>query len=329
LRWIIKRVITLLITFYIAITLTFFLIRLMPGNPIDVMINQYMQQGMSMEQARMMVSSLYQIDFSKPAWEQYVEYLQLIFRGNLGISYTYTGVPVIRIISYALPWTVFLLSISISLSFMLGIVLGMFAAYRRNKKSDHAITLFSTITNAIPNYVLALIFLFFFACIWKIFPIRGTRDPRIPPGFTLEFISNIFYHATLPILSFFITTVGSWILQMRGATISVLGEDYIKVAEARGLKGRRIMFSYVGRNAIIPLFTRLAIAIGYMFSGSVLIENIFTYAGIGYYLTYSVTARDYPLMQGCFLITTLAIILSNFIADLLYGFLDPRVRIEK
>jgi peptide/nickel transport system permease protein len=167
-----------------------------------------------------------------------------------------------------------------------------------------------------------------FALQLKWFPVSGPYSPYLKPGLYLEFLLSVLHHAFLPVVTYVLTSVGGWILTMKGSTISVLGEYYVTAAEARGLPERRVVTSYVGRNAIIPLFTRFAISVGYMFSGVVFIEGLFLYPGIGTYLSASIAQRDYPLMTGCFLISTVAVVVANFFADILYSRLDPRVRLE-
>ena len=327
-RWIFKRLCRVLLVIYASITITFFIIRVMPGNPMDALIVDLMQQGLPYEEAVKFASALFDIQPDKPLWEQYIDYMLNLLRGNMGYSYAFLKVPVIQIISYALPWTVFLLSISISISFALGVALGMLIGYMRGSKLDNIFSLFASITTAIPSYLIGVVFLYFLAFIAGVFPKGGNYSIEIKPGFTLQFIADVFYHAALPMLTYVFVTVGMWMLAMKASTISVLGEDYVLAAEARGLPKRRIILSYVGRNAILPVFTTLAITIGYMFGGSVFIETIFTYPGIGYFLTNSVGGRDYPLMQGIFLLVTVVICISNFLADILYSKLDPRVRLR-
>lgn len=327
-RWILKRLCRVLLVIYASITITFFIIRVMPGNPMDALIVDLMQQGLSYEEALKFASALFDIQPNKPLWEQYIDYILNLLRGNMGYSYAFLKVPVIQIISYALPWTVFLLSISISISFALGVALGMFIGYMRGSKLDNIFSLFASITTAIPSYLIGVVFLYFLAFIVGAFPKGGNYSIEVKPGFTLQFIADVLYHAALPILTYVFVTVGMWILAMKASTISVLGEDYVLAAEARGLPKRRIVISYVGRNAILPVFTTLAITVGYMFGGSVFIETIFTYPGIGYFLTNSVGGRDYPLMQGIFLLVTVVICISNFLADILYSKLDPRVKLR-
>jgi peptide/nickel transport system permease protein len=328
-RWFVRRTLKAILTIYAAITLTFFLIRAMPANPIDRAMQEYRRQGIPEYEARQMAAAIFAaFDISKPILDQYVSYILSLLRGDLGRSLYWLNVPIVEIMAYAIPWTVFIVSLSLVASFLVGIVLGMAMAYMRGSAFDSIMTGLCTISNAIPNYILALFLLFYLAFATGWFPAYGAYDINIQPGFTWEFISNVLHHAVLPFLAFFITSFGSWSLAMRGSTISTLGEDYVEAAEARGLPRRRIMLSYVGRNAILPLFTSFAISLGFIFGGSTLIETIFSYPGIGWYLNTSINRRDYVLMQGFFLIITLAVVLSNYVADMLYGKLDPRIKME-
>lgn len=327
-KWIVKRMIKAAITVYVVLTFTFFLIRMMPGNPIQRAIQEYMMKGIPEYQARNIVSTIFQLDLSTPVIEQYIQYLGNLARGTLGKSLTLAGTPVITLIGYALPWTVFVLSVSILASFLLGILTGVAMAYKRRSILDNVALTLSTVLTAVPNYIFAMFALFALAFIWPIFPKMGAYDITITPGFTPEFIFSVLYYASLPFLTYVATTVGGWALYMRGSTIDVLGEDYVMAAEARGLSSRRVMMSYVGRNAMLPLFTSLTISMGYIFGGSVLIETIFVYPGIGYLLSVAVSRRDYTIMQACFLLTTITVVLANFFADILYSKLDPRIRLE-
>jgi len=182
----------------------------------------------------------------------------------------------------------------------------------------------------VPNYIIGILLLVFIGVRWELMPIskmRGSMTPGIQPGLTPEFIADVFFHAALPIATYVLTTIGGWMLTMKSSTISTLGEDYVTVAKARGLSEARITTAYVGRNAALPLFTQLAISIGFIVGGSILIEQVFVYQGIGYQLLVAINNRDYPVMQGIFLIITASVVLSNLFADFLYSRLDPRVRI--
>jgi peptide/nickel transport system permease protein len=331
-RWFIRRAITAAITIFASLTIIFFLVRVMPGNPIDMMVAQLIMQGLDPEEAYRRIMAMVPFVPTDPLWKQYIDYIIGFLKGDLGRSIHY-GAPVTTILTYGIPWTVFLVSISLIISFSLGVIIGMYIAYKRGGILDRFLSIFSSVTRAIPPYVIGILVVLIFALQLKLFwdpvrrsPILGPYDPRIQPGFTLEFISSVLYYAILPVASYVITTFGAWALQMKSSTVSVLGEYYVMAAEARGLPERRIVISYVGRNAILPLFTSLAISIGHIFSGSVFIETIFSYPGIGRFISASISNRDYMVISGCFLLIVVAVVLSNLFADLLYGKLDPRIR---
>jgi peptide/nickel transport system permease protein len=330
-RWFVRRIITAAMTIFASLTITFFLIRVMPGNPVDMMVAQLIMQGLDPEEAYRRVMAMVPFVPKDPIWKQYIDYIMGFLRGDLGRSIHYSA-PVTTILMYGIPWTTFLVSISLIISFSLGVVLGMYIAYRRGGILDRFFSIFSSVTRAIPPYVIGVLLVIILAVQLKWFwdprrgPMLGPYDPSIQPGFTLEFILSVLYYAILPVTSYVITTFGVWVLQMKSSTVSVLGEYYVTAAEARGLPERRIVISYVGRNAILPLFTSLAISIGHIFSGSVFIETIFSYPGIGRFISASISNRDYMVISGCFLIITVAVVLSNLFADLLYSKLDPRIK---
>ena len=330
-NYMLRRVAAALFKIWIVITITFFIVRLMPTNPIDAYVNELMDQyGFSYEEAKDQAAALFNIDLDSSLWDQYVQYMVNLFHGDLGTSYRSKGTPVIKMIAKFLPWTLFSVGVSLLISFTLGILLGMIMAYRRESLLDHTLSALASIFSAIPNYLVGMMILVFLGVQWKIFPItkmRGSMSPGMKPAFTWAFIKDIFYHASLPILTYVLTTIGTWMLAMKSSTISTLGEDYITVAKARGLPERRIVTAYVGRNASLPLFTQLAISIGFIVGGSALIEFIFVYQGIGQLLLSSINTRDYPVMQGVFLVITISVILANFLADFVYSWLDPRIRL--
>ncbi|MEM2454932.1 MAG: ABC transporter permease [Candidatus Bathyarchaeia archaeon] len=325
--WIAKRIAKAILTMWIVITITFVLVRLMPGNPMLALYIQYVvQQQMEPERAKALIARLYNMNLDDPLYVQYIDYFSHLIRGDLGRSIT-RGNPVAEMIAYALPWTVFILSLGICISFVLGILWGGLMAYKGGL-FDHVSSAFCTIISSTPSYIIAILLIYILHFQLNIFPAGGLYTLGITPGFTLEFISDVLWHATLPIITYVMVTAGSWALLMKGSVISVLGADYVAAAEARGLKKRKIMWSYVMRNAMLPLFTSLLISMGYIFGGSVFIENVFAYKGMGYMMITALNARDYTLMQGIFNVTTFTVVLANFIADLSYGKLDPRIRRE-
>lgn len=326
-----RRLVKAVFTIFLVTTLTFFLIRLMPGNPLDIYINSQLAQGVPYQEAVEMANSIYQIDLGKPVVLQYTEYLGRLARGDFGKSIISANTPVSAMILRFLPWTLFVVMISLIISFSGGLLLGVLSAYRRNSWFDHALSTFSAVVSAVPNYVVGLLILVYFGVRWKFFDVaavRGSLSPGVEPGWSLAFLIDALYHAALPITTYVLTTIGQWILSMKASTISTLGEDYVTVARARGLSDGRITLAYVGRNAVLPLFTQLALAIGFVVGGSVLIELVFTYQGIGLKLSSALTSRDYPVIQAIFIIITAAVIGAQLLADLLYSWLDPRIRVE-
>ena len=330
-NYVIRTILQAAVTILAVITFTFFLVRLMPGNPVQVYIDLLIsKENISYEEAHAKAASQFRFDFNASPIQQYLDYVGQLVRGDLGDSITATGTKVIDQILRYLPWTIFSVGLGLFISFAVGIMLGMLMAYNRNSTIDHGLSLLASILSAVPNYIWGLLIMIVFGVQLKWFAIgdlRGTYDPDLVPGFNPPFILSVFKHAFLPVLVYVIGSIGAWILTMRNSTISVLGEDHVNVARARGLSARRILFAYVGRNAALPMFTLLAINIGFIIGGSVIIEELFVYKGIGSFLFSSITQRDYTSMQGVFLIITISVVVSNFLADLLYGRLDPRVRV--
>lgn len=330
-RYVIGRILKALLTIYVVATVTFFLGRLLPGNPVEVYINQQMSQfGLSYQEAAARASALFAFDPDRPLLQQYVEYMSNLLRGDFGDSLLSPGQGVLEQISIYLPWTLFSVGVATVISFLLGILAGMAMAYRRGGWFDHVATTLGSTTNSIPNYLLALMIVVFLGVQWELFDfvrMRGSYSPGVVVGFNLEFILDALYHASLPIVVYVFTTLGGWMLVMKSSTVETLGEDYVTVARARGLSDRRIQTSYVGRNAMLPLFTAFAITLGTVVGGAILVEKIFQYEGVGSYFFEAIQRRDYPIIQGIALILTISIVAANLIADLLYSRIDPRVRV--
>jgi peptide/nickel transport system permease protein len=326
---ILRAVVKALLTVLVATAITFALVRLLPGNPIDLRIDELTRDGaMTYEQARDQVSVIYPIDLSLPIPQQFLTYLWNVVRGDLGTSYLASGVSVTSIIFAVLPWTLFAVGTGLLLSFVVGIGLGLLAAYHRGSLFDQAVTTVGSVVSSVPNYLIAILIVLVFGVQLELIPItqmRGALSPGIQPGFSLTFIGDVFFHASLPIFVFFLTNLGHWILSMRNATLAALEEDYVVAARARGLPESRITTAYVGRNAALPLVTQLAISVGFIVGGAVLIEQVFLYQGVGLRLLRAVAQRDYPVMQGILLLVTISVVVANLAADLLYNKLDPRI----
>ena len=326
-----RAVLKALLTIWVTTTLTFFLIRLMPGNPVELKIDELIQTAngaLTYDDAKAIASGLFAINLNAPLHEQYLSFIWSLLRLDLGSSFLSSGTSVTSIILAVLPWTLFSVGTGLLLSFVVGIGLGLLAAYRRNSLFDRVVSTGGSLISSVPNYLTALLIILFLGVQWHVInftSMRGAYTAGLQPGFSLQFIGDIFYHAALPISIYFLTQIGHWILSMRSATLSAIEEDYVTAARARGLSDGRIRTAYVGRNAVLPLVTQLAISVGFVVGGAAIIEQLFAYQGVGLRLLSSVTQRDYPVIQGIVLLTTIAVVVANFAADLLYSKLDPRI----
>jgi peptide/nickel transport system permease protein len=328
--YLLRRLAKALFSIWLVTTITFFVIRAMPGSAVDVLMQELTAQGVSPEDARNQAAALMNIDLDQPLAGQYMDYLGNVLRGDLGNSYRSAGKPVSSLIAQVLPWTLFSVGLALLITFVLGIALGTIMAYKRDTWIDHLLGNLAATLDAVSPYLIGLLAILLFGITWKLVPImdmRGAISPGIKPGFTLEFLTDIFKHVRVLLLVYVLSSIGSWMLQMKSNTVATLGEDYVTVARARGLTDGRILTAYVGRNATLPLFTRLATSVGFVMGGSVLLETLFTYQGVGYLLARSIADRDYPIMQGVFLIITISVIFANLLADYVYGWLDPRVHL--
>jgi peptide/nickel transport system permease protein len=330
-HYLVRRLLKAFLTIFFMASLTFFIVRLMPGSPIEVYIFNLVQQyNMPYAEAKQQAASLFSIDLDAPLLQQYLTYLGNLAQGDLGTSLITRGTPVSTIILRFLPWTLFSVGTALIISFTIGILLGMLMAYKRETVLDHVLTTIASVTYSIPNYLVAIMLLVYLGVQWELVSIaamRGSLSPGVRVGFSWEFFKDALYHASLPMLAYVLTTVGTWMLTMRSSTEATLNEDYVTVAKARGLRERRIATAYVGRNASLPLFTQLTISIAFVVGGSILLEVIFVYQGLGLVLFNSIQQRDYPVMQGVFLVITSMVVFANLVADLVYARLDPRIRI--
>jgi len=315
-----------LLTILAATLISFVLIRLMPGDFLELRASELVQQqGLPYATAYKIASTQYQYDPSVPVWQQFFNYLSGLLQGNLGTSMT-LRIPVSTVIWQALPWTLFLSVISLALSFSMGISLGILAAwYRRKRWFEALVNGLSVISQAIPDFLIGLLLLVFLGVRLRWFPLRGAYDISTDPGFNLPFLLSALQHAILPALAFTLASVGGWILAMRAAALQVLSEDYIQVARAKGLKQRRIFVRYLARNAIMPPVNALAIAFASMISGSIFVEWMFAYPGIGYFFGYAIGNRDFTLLQGILLVATVTMVLANMVADAIAAWIDPRI----
>ncbi|MFH1726198.1 MAG: ABC transporter permease [Elusimicrobiota bacterium] len=324
-----RKILVAVFTACVALVITFFLLRMMPGDIVHMIALELQQaQGVPYNEAYELAKAQLNYDPDAPVLMQFVKYLAGLAQGNMGVSIVYK-MPVGRIILKSLPWTLFVCSLALLGSFTAGTLLGMIAARKRGSALDHAITLYATFTQAIPDFLIALLLLVVFSVKLRWFPIVGAYSSDTAPGFNPAFLIDALYHAVLPVSAFTLQCMGAWALQARAAATSTLNEDYVTVAKAKGLKERTITLHYVGRNAMLPLVTGLAISFGAMLGGSMFIEGIFNYPGIGFYVGQAIGNRDFMLIQGIFLMTTFAMIFAVLMSEFLYSLLDPRIKAGK
>ncbi|HEU5420393.1 MAG TPA: ABC transporter permease, partial [Streptosporangiaceae bacterium] len=277
------------------------------------------------QQAARATAAIYGFVPRQPLAEQYGHYMWQLLHFNLGVSIAQEGTPVARIVASAFPWTVVLALSGILISFLVGVCLGVLAAVRRNKVTGDALSLGGAFVSAIPTFVIAILLFYLFTTIWALFPPGGNVSVVDTPGFNAGYISSIISHAVLPVAAYALSLVGAWLLTTKASVMSVLGDDFILAAELRGLRPLTVA-RYITRNAMLPLFTILAIAIGLLFGGAVFIEDVFNYPGLGQLMIASITTKDFPVLDGAFLLITVAVIVANILADLAYPLIDPRIR---
>jgi peptide/nickel transport system permease protein len=323
LRYILRRVVFYLVALWVALTLNFFLPRLMPGDPASRLLAR-IQERLTPEQ----VTALKKVFglSEDPLPVQYVTYLANMAQGNLGLSISRFPSPVTEVIGGGLFWTLLLGAVALIISFVVGNLLGVIGAWRRGGWIDSSLPPVLIFFSAFPYFWLAMLALFFLGFQLHWFPLRNAYDTLIAPGFTGEFIASVAYHLVLPAGTVVLVSIGGWMLGMRNTMIGTLSEDYISMAEAKGLFRRTIMFRYAARNALLPAVTGFGLALGFIVSGALLTEIVFTYPGLGYLLLTAVQQLDYPLIQGLLLIITVAVLIANFLVDIVYARLDPRVR---
>ncbi len=323
-RYVARKLGFYLVAAWAAITLNFFLPRLIPGNPVEILMSRLDESGSPPPGEAHRLALLLGVG-TGGLFSQYWHYLDALAHFNLGISVTDFPVPVSQVIASALPWTLVLVGTATVISFVVGITLGALAGWKRGTWVDSLIPT-TTFLTAIPYFWLALLLLYLLAFVFHVFPLNGGYGASETPGWNWSFIGSAIDHSILPALTIVIASIGGWLLGMRNMTVTTLSDDYVVAAEAKGLSPRRILVGYAARNAVMPSITGFAISLGFVVSGSVAMEYVFSYPGIGYELLQAVNNEDYALAQGIFLVITLAVLAANLIVDLLYGFVDPRTR---
>ena len=315
-----------LVALWAAVTLNFFIPRALPGSPVDAVLAKLALRGPVDPHTREAIEVMLGADNDRSLIQEYFAYLGGLFTGDLGVSVTYFHTPVSAVVGQSLPWTLILVGLATTFTFLLGMVLGTVAGWRRGTWLDSLIPA-TTILQAVPYFWLALLFIYVLSVNLGLFPISGGYDyTLVRPAFDYPFLSNAVYYGFLPALTIVLSSLGGWLLGMRNMMVSTLSEDYILTAEAKGLSPRRVMIMYAARNAMLPSVSGFAISLGFVVSGSIVVETVFSYPGVGFTMLQAVQNNDYPLMQGMFLIITVSVLAANLVVDLLYGVIDPRTR---
>jgi peptide/nickel transport system permease protein len=323
-RYVLRRAGFFLLTLWAAVTLNFFLPRMMPGNPAVAMMGKF--RGRLTGQALQNLETIFGVNTHESLLAQYWHYLGDMATGNFGTSLFFFPSPVGQVVRSAIPWTLGLFGVVTILAFILGTGVGIISAWRRGSLVDSVAPPLLVITSAIPYFWVGMMFILIFGLKLQWLPWSGGMDITETPAWTGEFIGNVTEHAILPALALLITTIGTWTLTMRNNMVTTLAEDYVRMARAKGLSNPRIMLDYAARNAVLPNLTGFAMSLGFVVGGAILIEYVFNYPGVGYMLLQAVENEDYPLMQALFLLITVAVLVAVLLADIATAIFDPRTR---
>ena len=321
-----RKGILFLVTLWASITLNFLLPRMMPGSPVDAAIAKLSQGGQPVTNAQRQAIEAQLGSPHGSLLSQYAEYLVNISKLDFGTSYTFPNQTVAHTIASALPWTLVLVGVTTIVAFVFGTLLGVYAGWRRGSKADAGVTIGATLFAAFPPFWLGLLLLYVFAFKLNAFPIKGGYSPGLTPNLSLSFLNNAATHSVLPAFTLAITALSGWVFGMRNNMINTLGEDYVTFAGANGLRRHTIAVLYAARNALLPNVTAFGLSLGAVVGGSVLVEGVFSYPGLGNLLYLAVSNHDFPLMQALFLVISVSMLVAIFVVDLLYVRLDPRVR---
>lgn len=321
--FLVKRLLFYAVAAWTAITINFFLPRSMPGDPATSLFAR--QAGLLQPEQLDSLKQAYGLTGGS-LWSQYLTYLSNIARGQFGVSLSQFPSPVSTVISTGLTWTLVLGLTSLLLGFLIGTSLGALCAWRRGGLLDSILPTFFMFIGSFPYFFLALLAVYVFGVKTGWFPQGYAYDFGLTEGWNLPFLRNVAWHLVLPVTSIVLVSIGHWMMNMRNTMVAVLAEDYLTMAEAKGLSQWQILAKYAARNAILPSITALGLGIGFIFSGQVLTEIVFAYPGLGYLLFQSVSSLDYPLMQALFLMITIGVLVANFLVDFLYVLIDPRTR---
>lgn len=324
-KYIANKILWYILTLIVALLLNFMLPRLIPGNPVSVIASK-LTHGMTDSDSIKRIYDTFSKQFAldKPLWKQFIIYIGNIFHGDLGTSFSQYPIKVSAILARSLPWTLALQLPAIIVAWILGNVLGAVAAYIK-KAFDKVVFPAFLYASCIPPFCFAIIFVWLFSIVLKIAPASGAYAFDMVPGFNLAFILSVLRHYQMPFWSIVLVTIGGQSLGMRSMSIYELHTDYVKYSRLMGIDDKKIV-RYVFKNAVLPQITGLALSLGTMVGGALITEIVFSYPGIGTQMLDAITSQDYPLISGCTLIITFAVLIANFLIDIVYGMIDPRIK---
>ncbi len=318
------------LTVWIAASVIWLIPRLAPGDPITAMILRMSSSGGHVENADKIIAGWKErFGLNDPLPVQYIRYMGNLARFDFGYSLAHFPTPVSSIIGLALPWTIGLLLVAVTLSFLIGNFLGAIMVWTRTPQLIQAIIPLFMVFTSIPSILAAIFLIYVFAFTLDWFPLVGAYDLGMNVELSWKFVSNVIWHGTLPALSILLVSFGYWTLGMRGMMITVEGEDYVQLARAKGLKPFYVLYRYLVRNAILPQVTAFAITLGTLVSGQVLVEYIFAYQGMGNIIFGAITSQDFPVIQGASFMLIVITALAVLIMDLIYPLIDPRISYER
>jgi peptide/nickel transport system permease protein len=308
---------------FFLVSLNFFLPRLLPGKPIQALNNPQSTSYIGYAPTRNAVDRYYGLN--RPLLSQYGSYLDGLVHGNLGTSIQYNE-PVARLLAQRLPWSALLIATSMLLATLVGLLAGIRSGWKRGSRGDRRLIVLFLAVDNFPAYFLAFVLLYVFAIKLSWFPLAGAQTPFAIGYSPLQRVGDVLYHLVLPAGVLALQFTAYQYLVMRASVVGELGSDYLLLGRAKGLRERVLKYRYAARNALLPVVTVVGLQIGWAIASLIFIETVFDYPGIGRLMFDSVGVRDYPAMQGCFLVLSVLVVSANRLADLLYRRLDPRVR---
>jgi peptide/nickel transport system permease protein len=324
-RFLARRLAFYLVAAWVALTVNFLLPRAMPGNAVQAIMSKFPGLQPSAYKA---LQAMLGVGHPGSIWHQYGAYLSNVAHFNFGTSVSEYPARVSTLLGQTIPWTLTLVGTATVIAFFAGTGLGILAGWRHGGSLDRVLPGLMFL-QAIPYFFFALILLDLLALNLHLFPIGSGYGQGEVPGWNSAFVGSAIYHSLLPAFTIVITSVAGWMLQMRNVMVTTIGEDYVLAAQAKGLADRRVILTYAARNAILPQLQGFGLALGFVVSGAIVMEIVFSYPGIGLLLVNAVTSNDYPLMQAIFLVITFTVLLANVIVDIVIVFADPRARARR